>query len=327
MWKQLWATWIGLGAIALAGCEALPLGSAPAPAPVETNESAPVPIAAKPQAPTAPTPVIDGAATFQKALDLGYGAAKLTQSAYIPADWQYVMSRWQEAIVVLQSVPPQSAQHAQAQAKIQEYRSNLAYARERSRQPIAQPPATIAAQPLSAPASNTTPDSNGGTQPGAAATPIPASSPSGNPDTSSNLPAPETGSDSPNSTAASSGPVIATIPIIRRVSGIPVIEVTFNGRKFPMMLDTGASATVITSKMLSTLGIRPHDKILVSTPSDRRVTMDLARVDTVQVEGLSVSNLEVGVAPALEIGLLGQNFFGGYDLIIRGNQIEFHSRG
>ncbi|HEY9690062.1 MAG TPA: retroviral-like aspartic protease family protein [Coleofasciculaceae cyanobacterium] len=329
MWKQRWASLIGLGAIALTGCEALPFGAAPKPSPTAEQAIATpaAPVAAQPQKPSAPPkPSVDGAATFQKALDLAYGAAKLTQSAQIPADWQYVMSRWQDAIGLLKTVPSQSGEYAKAQVKIQEYQRNLAYATLRSTASATAAPSTVAMQPLSsAPISAPTSD---GTSQGAATVPAPGiardgttADPSAGNDTASADNSPDR-AGSP----AGSGSIAGTAPIVGRVSGIPVIEVLFDGRKFPMMLDTGASATVITPSMMSALGLQPRGKINVTTPSDRKAEMAITRVGNVQVGGITASDLDVAVAPSLEIGLLGQNFFGGYDIIIRSNQIEFHNR-
>lgn len=328
MGKQWWASWIGLGAIALTGCEALPFGAAPTPSPAAEQAIA-TPAAAVPAKPakalTPLKPAVDGAATFQKALDLAYGAAKLTQSAQIPADWEYVMSRWQDAIGLLKTVPSQSREYAKAQVKIQEYQRNLAYATQRSTASSIAAPSTVALQPLSsapAPASAST------SSQGAATVPAPwmgrndgasGSDAAGDPTSAGNPPDRDAGS-------GGSGPIAGVAPIVGRVSGIPVIEVTFDGRAFPMMLDTGASGTVITPAMLSALGLQPHGKINVRTPSDRNAEMAITRVKSIQVGGITASNLEVAVAPSLEIGLLGQNFFGGYDIIIRSNQVEFHKR-
>ncbi|MHC5830812.1 MAG: retroviral-like aspartic protease family protein, partial [Nostoc sp.] len=43
---------------------------------------------------------------------------------------------------------------------------------------------------------------------------------------------------------------VFTAPIKRRIGGTPIVEVTFNGQqKFEMIVDTGASGTVITQEM------------------------------------------------------------------------------
>ena len=39
------------------------------------------------------------------------------------------------------------------------------------------------------------------------------------------------------------------VPIKRRLASTPVIDVTFNGKKFEMILDTGASSTLITQRI------------------------------------------------------------------------------
>ncbi|HEY9836162.1 MAG TPA: aspartyl protease family protein, partial [Vampirovibrionales bacterium] len=58
------------------------------------------------------------------------------------------------------------------------------------------------------------------------------------------------------------------IPIKRRQGGIPVVDVIFNGtEKFEMLFDTGASATLITPSMASSLNVVPFDKARISTAS------------------------------------------------------------
>ncbi len=105
------------------GCAASEVSppAAPEPAPTATGAAAP---------PAAAPPV--RANTFEDALDVGFGAATLTQSAQTAADWQLVASQWQRAIALLQSLPADHPQYQAAQAKIAEYQQNLAVAQQRS---------------------------------------------------------------------------------------------------------------------------------------------------------------------------------------------------
>lgn len=116
-------------------------------------------------------------------------------------------------------------------------------------------------------------------------------------------------------------------PIKRRRGGIPVIDVTFNGGEtFEMMLDTGASGVVVPANVARQLRLQTERIALVSTPSSRSVRLPVSRVASLEVAGIVARNIEVIVTPALDLGLLGQSFFGSYDITIREDVIEFRSR-
>ncbi|MEL7034283.1 MAG: retropepsin-like aspartic protease [Cyanobacteria bacterium J06592_8] len=137
----------------------------------------------------------------------------------------------------------------------------------------------------------------------------------------------------PSTTSASAGtttsgtPGVYLVPIIRREAGIPVIEVLFNeNQTFEMLVDTGASATVITPAMAELLGIVPVGKGRADTPSQRDVEFDIGLVQSVTISGARQLNLPVAIAPALDLGLLGQDFFRRYDVTIKEDVIEFRER-
>jgi clan AA aspartic protease (TIGR02281 family) len=114
------------------------------------------------------------------------------------------------------------------------------------------------------------------------------------------------------------------IPIKRRKNGIPIIDVKFNdGHTFEMMLDTGATVITVTPEIAETLGLKIEDIVSVSTPSDAEVKMPLSKVKVVSVGGMTANNLETIIAESLDMGLLGQNFFEGYDVTIKRDSIEF----
>lgn len=120
---------------------------------------------------------------------------------------------------------------------------------------------------------------------------------------------------------------VYTIPIKSRRGGIPVIDVKFNDRYvFEMMLDTGASQIVITKQMAKTLKVKHHQTMWVSTPSSNRVAMSAGYLNSVGISEMSQRNPLVITAPTMDMGLLGQSFFSGYDMTIKSDVIEFRER-
>ncbi|ERT04887.1 aspartyl protease family protein [Lyngbya aestuarii BL J] len=132
----------------------------------------------------------------------------------------------------------------------------------------------------------------------------------------------------PNATASASGtPGVYSAQIIRRQGGIPVIQVVFNeNQTFEMLVDTGASGTAITPVMAELLGVIPTAKATADTPSQKNAEFDIGLVESVSVGGATMPNLPVAIAPALDLGLLGQDFFGRYDVTIKKDVIEFRER-
>ncbi|MFO8040687.1 MAG: retropepsin-like aspartic protease [Sodalinema sp.] len=118
------------------------------------------------------------------------------------------------------------------------------------------------------------------------------------------------------------------VPILRRVGGIPVVEVNFNGRRsYEMLLDTGASGTVITARMAQELNISRAGTAIIDTASQRGVQMDIGYVASIELNGIVLRNTPVTIAEGLQLGLLGQDFLDGYDVTIRENSLEFARRG
>jgi aspartyl protease family protein len=133
--------------------------------------------------------------------------------------------------------------------------------------------------------------------------------------------------------SSSGSPAIRTNPnnfqvsIKRREAGIPVIDVLFNGRKsYEMLLDTGASGTVLTVRMAEDLGLTPEGYVMVQTPSSSATPFTVTTLDSLSVGNAVIRNLEVAVSPTLPIGLLGQDVFSRYDITIRKNIVEFQHR-
>ena len=118
------------------------------------------------------------------------------------------------------------------------------------------------------------------------------------------------------------------VPIVRRDAGIPVVSVLFDGQPYDMLLDTGASVVVLPGRVARELGIQATGSMLVSTASAARVEFGVSQVASVQPGSLVMNDLDVAIAGdnALDIGLLGQNFYSDYDLTVRQDTIELTRR-
>jgi hypothetical protein len=115
---------------------------------------APFPVASKAASPKlSPTPQPE---RFQDALDSGMGAATIAQSAESKDDWNLVVSRWQNAIALLKSVPKSSLNYTKAQKKIPEYQRNLAYAQQQVKNPSTPKQVAVVPAKIATPANQTT---------------------------------------------------------------------------------------------------------------------------------------------------------------------------
>jgi aspartyl protease family protein len=106
------------------------------------------------------------------------------------------------------------------------------------------------------------------------------------------------------------------------------VEVVFNGvYRYEMLFDTGASGVVLTAEMAEIMGVKRERSVTANTAGGA-AQVYLGQVKSAQAGNLKLNNLVVGISPQLlgGLGLLGQNFFSGYDVIIRKNQIELHPR-
>jgi len=121
-------------------------------------------------------------------------------------------------------------------------------------------------------------------------------------------------------------PGVYRVPIVRRLSGIPVIEVSLNGQSVEMMLDTGASGTAISPGYAERAGIEPDGVAYVNTPSDTNVPLATGRVRSIEAGGIAARDVVVLIAPSLQLGLLGQDFYAGYDVAIAERYVEFRRR-
>jgi predicted aspartyl protease len=279
-----------------------PAGNLPQPPLVEaatTPLSSPKPL---PQSDVEPN-------SFELALDKAAGAMTISQSAQSPDDWDLVASQFQDAIALMRKVRQQSPNFAVAQLKISEYQSQIKYALQKS---APQPPLSAEAEPKRVVV--VVPQAQQNT---------PKLPPSLSPPLQARLLVPKP--ISPPSAQFAQDTELVTVPIKRRLGGTPIIDVTFNGEQhFEMIVDTGASGTVITQNMANALGVVPVGKAKANTASSKAVEFTIGYVDSMAVAGVVVNKVPVAIAGSeLETGLLGHDFFGNYDVTIKRHVVEF----
>ncbi len=279
-----------------------------------TSASSNEAVASSTSSPNTDNPAASGSAAttppaddpFPDAINQASSAFSLSQAAQSRDDWRLVANRWQQAIAAMTAVPASSPNHGQAQQKLTEYRRNFTYAQQQAATPLPEPaPGRIVEVPVASSSPTPAPSRP-------AATPRPPQ------------PEPRTARTTP---PAAEGRVYLA-PIVRRSGGTPVVSVTFNGRqRFDMIVDTGASGTVITQPMARALGIAPVGETRVATASANNVTFQLGYVNSMEVGGSQRGRMRVAIAgPSLDIGLLGHDFFGGYDITVRQDVVEFRER-
>ncbi|MBD1826520.1 retroviral-like aspartic protease family protein [Microcoleus vaginatus GB1-A2] len=115
--------------------------------------------------------------------------------------------------------------------------------------------------------------------------------------------------------------------IKRRAGGTPVIDVVFNGNNtFEMIVDTGASGTLITQRMATALQVKPVRTVRAGIADGSVVEFPIGMVRSIRVGGAAIQNVEVAIAKQMQIGLLGHDFFGNYDVKIKKDVVEFYVR-
>jgi predicted aspartyl protease len=245
--------------------------------------------------------------SFELGLDKAAGALSISQSAQSPDDWNLVASQFQDAIALMKKVRRQSSEFAIAQAKISQYQRQVKYALRKAN-PSPQALAKADAQRIVV-----TPQAKISPQ-----VPIPVPPPV-------RVKLPPTRPVFSSSEILTSEKEVFIAPIRRRVGGTPIVTVTFNGQQqFDMIVDTGASGTVITQQMANALGVVPVGKAKANTASSKAVEFLVGYVDSMAIGGVIVNKVPVAIAGLeLETGLLGHDFFGNYDVTIKRNVVEF----
>jgi clan AA aspartic protease (TIGR02281 family) len=118
-----------------------------------------------------------------------------------------------------------------------------------------------------------------------------------------------------------------SIPIIKKLEGVPIIEVTINGQeRFQMMLDTGASRTLLTKGARQKLGLQPIGSTAAKT-ANGTADFETVAIDSIQFGEGVASNLSVAVAnDSMNYGLLGHDVYQGYDITLREDSVLFEKR-
>ncbi|NJL85523.1 MAG: hypothetical protein HC886_05390 [Leptolyngbyaceae cyanobacterium SM1_1_3] len=246
------------------------------------------------------TPVLQTAA-YTQAQDYGASALAIAETAYSPDDWQLVVNYWQQAVDLLESLPATAASADLLQRRLSLYRQNLQYAQQQRDRPN---PAQVVAQPALA-----------AQQPAPLPRPV----------------LPNRAAESPSSKAPEPSAHPASqqsVPIVRRLGRTPVVSVSFNqAKRYDMIVDTGASGTLITQKMAADLNITPIGQARVTTASAVDILFPVGYVPSIQVGNIVANNVLVAIAgPEQTVGLLGHDVFGDYDVTVRQEVVEFQAR-
>lgn len=242
-----------------------------------------VPPEPAPAARLIPTPAAAPIENFyQSALDRAASARSISQSAQSAEDWQLVASRWKNAIAALKQVPKADPNRKFVNQKLAEFNQALVNAEERATQTGKEKVAVL----------------DPGIRVDRALSSVEIAS------------------------IAAQKEQGFQIPIKYRKNRIPVIDVIFNGRqRFEMMLDTGASATMITEAMAQQLGAKTVGETQAMTAAGV-TNVKIAIVKSISVAGNTIQNVPVSIGP-LDVGLLGHDFFGDCDISIKRDVVEF----
>jgi predicted aspartyl protease len=126
---------------------------------------------------------------------------------------------------------------------------------------------------------------------------------------------------------SASKPDTFIIPIQQKLGGVPVIEVTLNDNyKVPMLLDTGASHTLITQATANRMQLQAYGRSQAKT-ANGTATFQVTTIDKIRFGNGITKNVQVAIGQNdLPYGLLGHDVYDGYDITIKENSIEFHKR-
>ncbi|MEO1095353.1 MAG: retropepsin-like aspartic protease [Cyanobacteria bacterium J06638_28] len=128
------------------------------------------------------------------------------------------------------------------------------------------------------------------------------------------------------STSASSSNLVARLPIVGRDGGTPIVLVTLTGtqgtQQFPMLFDTGATGTQITSDMAQAVGVDIQGQVTVIVADGRQVPYPAGYVGSLEAGGLTLQQVPVWVGGGAP--LLGQNVYGQYSILINPDSIELY---
>ncbi|MER3491704.1 MAG: hypothetical protein C4323_04850 [Mastigocladus sp. ERB_26_2] len=280
--------------------------------------------------------------TFELGLDKAASADAISQSAQSTEDWNLVVTQYQDAIALMKQVDRQSPYFPSAQDNVIQYQRRIKYAQQQAYSRKEPPPQVVTqvqaskAQPskivlvVPQPSTKTAivPKTQQPLTLRVRQSPIVTETAKTGAGLTNNHQPPTNNQQqvfAAPTTQQRHEPVVFVAPIKRRIGGTPIIDVTFNGnQQFEMILDTGASGTVITQGMATALGIVPFGKAKANTASAKAVEFPIGYVNSIEVAGVTVNKIPVAIAGSeLETGLLGHDFFGDYEITIKRDVVEF----
>jgi predicted aspartyl protease len=266
------------------------------PAPTPEISAAPVPVTS-----VSPSPVDTAALNasiandrYQDALNTAAAARAVSETALAREDWSLVADRWQESIGKLKEVPKNSINYSLAMKILPQFQQNLSHARQKA----ANFKAPKADQPIS--------------------------------DLKKSDPTKKV------SKADQGEPVVITkieqstsfsLPIVSKNNNVPIVEVVINGGdRIPMMLDTGASKTLLTKGVAERLKLVSVGKTKAKT-ANGTAEFDTVKLDSVEFGQGKVTDLSVAVGDnSLNYGLLGHDVYKGYDITLTEDSVQFKKR-
>lgn len=116
------------------------------------------------------------------------------------------------------------------------------------------------------------------------------------------------------------------IPIVKKLEGVPIVEVIINGERCQMLLDTGASRTLITRGVKQKLALRATGSTAATT-ANGSANFETLILSSVQVGEIQISNLSVAVGnDDMSYGLMGHDIYKGYDITLKEDSVIFEKR-
>jgi clan AA aspartic protease (TIGR02281 family) len=269
----------------------------PAPTPEVSASTAPVASASPSPASPTDTAALNASIAndrYQEALNTAAAARAISETALAKEDWSLVADRWQESVSKLKEVPKNSINYPLAMKILPQFQQNSATARQKA----ANFKAPKADQPIS--------------------------------DLNKSDPTKKT------SKADKSEPVVITkieqatsfsLPIVAKNNNVPIVEVVINGRdRIQMMLDTGASKTLLTKGVAERLNLVSAGKTKAKT-ANGNAEFDTVKLDSVEFGQGKVTDLSVAVGDNnLNYGLLGHDVYKGYDITLTEDSVQFKKR-
>ncbi|MBD2179162.1 retroviral-like aspartic protease family protein [Pseudanabaena sp. FACHB-1998] len=117
------------------------------------------------------------------------------------------------------------------------------------------------------------------------------------------------------------------IRIKRFANKIPIIDVVFNGNlTYEMIFDTGASHTLITAEMAQALNVVAYNYANFNIADGSNVKFGVGEVKSIELGSFKIQVMPVVIAKNSNIGLLGHDFFGKFDIKIGQSEIELSPR-